>query len=892
MIHQKHNNRAVFHDFAAKLAFFTCPISHAVSILFLSSPLIAQDAKSTGQGFEVRPRIYLTPADVARLRQQATRPELAAAYADLKAKSIKSVEGWRKKYPVTPTPRTTDELIEIGKRDNPWPDFKIVATAFALNPTPELGQVLREKLISRVGARKINNYWRELGIHEGETAMVFLRSYDLIAGTRILTAEDEKVIKEALRACGHHLEGWTLDNDFSRSYRSSYCLNFHTFSSSILGTIAMLYPDLPESAEWLRWAQSELPKQLFTEFGIDGGYGEGSMHYWHPTYSALLGFMVSSKNFGMRDYFSNPEITDIMRRTLEWRMDLMAPDGRCVAVGDGHRSDLGADYFQQTGQILRDPVYLWAGKTSVERVRGARVPEDPYELFHIDLSLPAQPPKKLFANYPFSGYGSFRSGWGPQDNYLLFKYGTTFIGRREAENNLIIPGHAHADALQIELHYKGIPVLVDPGTIGVYQNWGTYGGYCKATVAHNTVGIGNPWGYDRLDGRYEEHVKKHGKEFLYETSQKNIGRADTELKAFGDAGQICIISARLKTYADVNHQRTVIWFRDTGVTVVGDNLESPDEKTYEWYLNPVGKLLKQDKTLSFGDEVAKLDVVPILPRDTRVQILSKGDPNVPPYYLALRPDSERSVMGFKGSRRPYVMKDRWELTTLLTLQSKAKKTDFLNVLIPYQQQNPLVSASMGGKGVKLTGADSTLLVAAADNDSSTLSVDGGFGLARLDKGKLNSYALKQGHSLKLDNQELIGVKLLSEAWAPFYNSAVTAAVSLTDRRASINLATNPMDRNLIMFSPKIEEGKEPPLPIQISVKFKVDGKPRRIIALYSSTKMPALKDPKFEPKTSAIWQPDYHAKFYTRQELPFTWDEKLKTIGVTLDCGIHQLAWE
>ncbi len=827
------------------------------------------------------------------MREQATRTELAAAYADLEAKTKKSVEGWRKKYPATATPRSTGELIEIGKRDNPWPDFKIAATAFALHPTPELGQVLREKLITRVGARMINNYWREGGIHEGETAMVFLRAYDLIAGTGILTDDDEKAIKEALRACAHHEEGWTLDNDFSRPYRDPiYCLNFHTFSSSIMGTIAMLYPDLPESAEWLRWAQSELPKLLFTEIGIDGGYGEGSMNYWHTSYSPLLGFMVASKNLGVRDYFANPEIADAMRRTLTWRMDLMAPDGRYVAVGDAHRSGNGADYFEETGRILRDPAFTWAGRASVERARGAWVPEDPYELLHIDLSLPSHPPEALFANYPFSGYGIFRSGWGPQDNYCLLKYGTTFIGRREAENNLIISGHAHADALQLELHYRGIPVLVDPGTVGIYQNWNTYGGYCKATVAHNTVGIGNKWGYDRLDGLYEEHVKKHGKEFLYETSQKNIGRADTELKAFGDAGQICIISSRLKTYADVTHQRTVVWFRDTGVAVVGDSLESASEQTYEWYLNPIGRLLKQDKLLTFGDDVAKLDVVPILPRDARVQIVSKADPNVPPYYVALRPDSERNVMGAKGARHPYVMKDRWELSTLLVLQSKAKNAEFLNVLIPYEQQNPLTPVPMGDKGVKLTGADTTLLVAAGGNNDPALAVDGGFGVARLDKDKLTSYALHHGHSLKMGNQELVSVKLLSEAWAPFFDSAVTAAVSLVDRRASINIAGNPMDRGLIMFSPKIEEGKEPALPIQISVSFKVDEKPKRIVALYSTTRMPALNDPEFERKTAEAWQPDYHAKSYMRQELPFTWDEKLKTVNVTLADGIRQLVWE
>ena len=844
---------------------------------------------------EVHPHIYLTAADVARLRVQAARPELSAAYGDLEAQTNKSIQAWRKKYPATDAPRGTAELLDIGKRDEPGVDFKTIATAFALHPTAELGQVLREKLMTRVGARQVHNYWREGGIHEGETAMAFLRAYDLISNTGVITADDENEIKDALHRCAHHLEGWTLDNDFSSPGWSGspiYCLNFHTFSSSIMGTIAMMYPDFPESADWLRSAQSELPKLLFTEFGIDGGYGEGSMNYWHPTCSAMLGFMVASRNLGVHDYFADPSVVDEMRRTLAWRMNLMAPDGRCVAVGDGHRVPDGAQYFEEAGLLLNEPVFTWAGRAFMERTSQALIPAEPYDLFHIDVAAPAHSPEAPFANLPFSGYTTFRSGWGPRDHYLMLKYGTTFVGRREAENNLIISGHAHADALELELHYKGIPLLVDPGTVGIYQNWNTYGGYCKATVAHNTVGIGNRWGYDRLDGLYEEHVKQHGKEFLYETAQKNIGRSDTELKAWGDIGALGLISARLRTYADTSHERTVVWFRDTGVAVVGDRLESANEHTYEWYLNPVGKLLKQDRVLTFGDDAGKLDVVPVLPKDARTQIVSKDDPKVPPYYVALRPDSERNKMGAKGARHPFVAKDRWERFTLLVQQSKAKQTAFLNILVPYQTESPLTSVPLGNNGVKLTGSDSTLLVAGGGNDDPAFGVDGAFGVARMEKGSLTSYVLHHGHGLKMGNQELVGVKLLTEQWAPFFDSAATVAVSLPDRRASISQAELPIFSGLLMFSPTIEEGKEPSLPLKVAVTFRVDAKPKRIVARYSTTKMPGLNDPEFERKTGANWQPDFHAKSYLRETLDFTWDEQRQTVTVTVDHGIRQLVWE
>ena len=882
--------------FSQKILMDICRIGLALSgVAMIAMALcvpVQADAAEPAQPLEPRPRLYLTPADVARFREQANRPELAATYARLETDAQKSVAGWLKKYPAAATPRTTGELLEIGKRDNPGSDFKTVATAFALHPTPELGQVLREKLLTRIGARQIKNHWRPSGIHEGEAAMQFLEAYDLAAASGIFSSEDQGAIKEELRNCAHFLEGWMLDNQFSQGYteyyRKVYCLNFHVFAAAVVGNIAMYYPDFPESAEWLRLSQTELIRSLFTEFAIDGGYGEGSLHYWHPTYRALLQFMVASRNLGVRDYFADPAVADTMRRTLAWRMDQMEPDGRSFAVGDSDRDAIGADYLEQGGGILREPVFVWAGRTALERTAGGLFPADPYELFHVDLSAKPQAPANLFANYPYSGLGIFRSGWGARDNYFLLKYGTTFVGRRENENGLVISGHAHADALEIELHHQGIPITVDPGRVGRYQDWDTYGGYCKATVAHNTVGLGNPWGYDRLDGQYARHVQKHGAEFLYETSQKNIGRADMELRAFGDTGQAGIISARLQTYAEVSHQRTVVWFRDSGVAVVHDRLESDKEQPYEWYLNPVGKLLKQDKTLTFGDDVARLDVVPILPRKAHLQIIGKGDPNVPPYYVALRPDDER-----RGARpgKPYEVKDRWGQFTLLTLQAKARKTEFLNVLVSYEKVPPLASAPLGGKGARLTGAAATLLVAGGGNDDSALAVDGEFGVVRLEKGQPVSYALHHGHGLKLGRQDLVKVELLSQPWAPLFDSAVTALVSLADRRASFSFPLSPVDRGLVRFPPRLVAGEEPVLPMRIAVSFRVNEKPRRVVALRSDVEMPVLDDSALNRKTIA-WKADPHQGHYLRETVDFTYDETRQAVTVILDFGIRQLVWE
>ena len=225
------------------------------------------------------------------------------------------------------------------------------------------------------------------------------------------------------------------------------------------------------------------------------------------------------------------------------------------------------------------------------------------------------------------------------------------------------------------------------------------------------------------------------------------------------------------------------------------------------------------------------------------------------------------------------------------LKNQGKTNDFLNVLIPYEKSTLFTATAMGSKGAQLTGTDSTLLIAAGGNDNPLLSVDGGFGVARLDQGKLTSYTLQHGHGLMLDKESLLKVELLSKDWAASFDSAVTAAVSLADRRASFSFPISPMDRGLIMYAPRMEKGKEMTMPISVAVAFKVNTKPKRVIALRSPTAMPQLDAPEFEQKTVA-WENDSHKGHYLREALDFTYDQERKLVTVLMDVGIRQLVWE
>jgi hypothetical protein len=74
---------------------------------------------------------------------------------------------------------------------------------------------------------------------------------------------------------------------------------------------------------------------------------------------------------------------------------------------------------------------------------------------------------------PYAGWAIMRTGWGPQDSYLLFDAGPYGSG------------HQHEDKLHLILHANGKTLLADPGNYSYdASDWRRY---VLSTRAHNTV---------------------------------------------------------------------------------------------------------------------------------------------------------------------------------------------------------------------------------------------------------------------------------------------------------------------------------------------------------------------------------------------------------------------
>ena len=839
-------------------------------------------------------QLFFTEADVVRVRKQIAEPELRMSCEDLQGESEKLEQRWRNQIGRSNERRSAGELVAWGRAHGMTVGFETVAVAGLQRPNDRRGTVLREMLLAMIGARQIQHYWRPLGVHEAEVTMRFLQSVDIAQRLGLLNEEDWSVMRDELRQTGHFLEGWLLGNSFSAGYDDqrvrAYCLNFHTYAASSLGCLALCFPEMPEAHEWLYMAELSLMTEFLTENFRDGGCAEGSTNYWMVTIEAVLNFIVLRRNTGGLDYFTVPAVADALRRTTHWRLDLTAPDGRTIAVGDSPRHTRGARYLQLVGANVGDPELVWGARMLWRRANDWKMNSQglgPLDLVWVDLSLAEKEPAKAPALYESSGFAVMRSGWGADDNALIFKYGPTYSGRRQVDQGLVISGHAHQDCLEFELHRLGRVVLADLGSRGQYSNWPTYGGFVKSTVAHSTVGLGNPQGYDRLDGRLEEHRKQDGAEFRYEVPQDNIHPDDVLLLGHGLTDYVGVVAAKVRTYREVSQQRTLVWFPADSLTVVQDRLESDREHPYEWYLTPVGTGKGGEGAFEFGDAVAELTVYPIASAHQKSQLINYGDERVPAYYVTLTKD-RNDIVGAHS----FDPKDRMGRHSLLIFGQNGKAADFLSVLVPHgEDDRPWTVTRMGDDGARLNrGVETVLVLGAKRSMVDRLESVGDLAVARLVENELQSVAFTNSSEIRFGGQPLFAAQLSSAQWSGLYDYRATGLISRGDKRATVALALSPTDMRLVCYGPQIEPNKEPLVPIAVTITLRTITKPRKLVMLDNASVSPKLADPIAVAKTQ--WPNDPHGNRYLRHDVTFRWDEATGCVSFEVGPGPHQIVWE
>ncbi|HLF26865.1 MAG TPA: alginate lyase family protein [Anaerolineae bacterium] len=256
------------------------------------------------------------------------------------------------------------------------------------------------------------------------------------------------------------------------------CLELHVPNNHLLleaKALALLGLCLPEFRAAQRWqtrGRRILEQEVKRQVCSDGVHAERVPHYHRLIAGELLEWLVLLDN---NDRAAPQQLVDRFVRMLEFERHITRPDGRIPLFGDSAHDDPHVRFNPMLGgaallgrgdfklpQAALDEMTLWL--LGPERARRFN-------------DLPARLPLPS-RSFPAGGYVVMRNNWETSGLYLALDCGP--FGYQLAT------GHGHADALSIEVHGHGRPLLVDSGVYSFHlgTHWrNTF----RSTRAHNTV---------------------------------------------------------------------------------------------------------------------------------------------------------------------------------------------------------------------------------------------------------------------------------------------------------------------------------------------------------------------------------------------------------------------
>ncbi len=334
----------------------------------------------------------------------------------------------------------------------------------------------------------------KMGVNWASSLEVAFRSISWLwalhffARSEHLTADWFAGMVACLRLHGRHVE----------AYVSTYFSPNTHLTGEALGLVYLgsLLPELPEAERWRSRGREWLMGALEFQIRPDGGYFEQSTHYHRYTVDFYLHLLLLCRISG-----------ETPPRGLEDRLDAMAdhlvaivrPDGRIPLIGDDDAGRLVFLDDRATADVrstilaaavmLDRPDWVAVGGAPSEEIVWLLGPDAVDALNRQESETPPAASRALRD----TGLFVFRSNWDRTAEYAIIRCGP---------HGALGGGHAHADALSIELGIDGEPLLVDPGT-GSYVD-PEVRDELRSTAAHNTVTVaglssstpGGPFGWE------------------------------------------------------------------------------------------------------------------------------------------------------------------------------------------------------------------------------------------------------------------------------------------------------------------------------------------------------------------------------------------------------------
>ena len=266
------------------------------------------------------------------------------------------------------------------------------------------------------------------------------------------------------------------------SYLSTYFSPNTHLTGEALGLfyLGTMLPEFKEARRWQDLGSEILIEQLPVHVQPDGVYFEQSSYYHRYTTDFYIHFFLLSRanNFNLPNLVEQKLVL-----LLDHLMYITRPDGTTPLFGDDDGGRLAmldvraandfrgtlatgavlfnrGDYKFVTGDAAEETLWL-TGAAGLEKFD----------------SIAATPPSETSKAFRDGGYFVMRDGWTTESNYLLFDCGP---------HGSLACGHAHADALSIEVAANGRTTLVDPGTY-TYTGSKELRDWFRSSHAHNTI---------------------------------------------------------------------------------------------------------------------------------------------------------------------------------------------------------------------------------------------------------------------------------------------------------------------------------------------------------------------------------------------------------------------
>jgi hypothetical protein len=342
--------------------------------------------------------------------------------------------------------------------------------------------------------------WQEqnpypIGINWASSLEVAFRSFSwlwvwyLLEGCRIVPVQFSTDLERALMLNARHIERY-LSTYFSP--------NTHLIGEATgLFFIGTLFPSLPAAKRWQERGWQILLSEAQAQVQPDGMYFEQSSYY--HTYA--LDFLLHCRILAA---VNNVSIPDAFDETIQRMLDVLCGlrnTGPLPRMGDDDGGRLFDGRRNRTEHLL-DP--LATGATLYQR---ADYKEAAIHLREETLWLLGAAGVTQFEDLEFLS---------PTSRSIAFQSSGIYVmsGGKQGAQQLVIDagpqgagrsGHAHADALSLQLAVNDQPLLIDPGTF-LYADSGSERDRFRGTECHNTVQVdrtsqaeaAGPFGWQRL----------------------------------------------------------------------------------------------------------------------------------------------------------------------------------------------------------------------------------------------------------------------------------------------------------------------------------------------------------------------------------------------------------